>query len=689
MRLHPAALPEAGHVRLDVPGGSIEIPVLDARVAVIGSGAAGLNAAVHAAESGMDAATIVIITDEWGGGTSYNSGSDKQTYYKLSIAGEGTDSPIVMARDLFDGGSMHGDIALAEAAGSIEEFFHLVRIGVEFPRTELGMYPGYQTDNDTRQRATSVGPYTSREMVEALAREAARLGIGMLDGHVAMRILVDNKARATRVVGVACFKRGDHAGVRSPIKSSRDLAITIIRAPAVILATGGPANIYSRSAYPAAQRCSLGLGIEAGATMQNLPFMQYGIASSKFRWNLSGSFQQVIPSYWVKGESHDEKVELLHEWLPSVGDIAYQTFLKGYHWPFNPAKCNPGAINHSSIIDLAIHEVTIMQGKRVFMDFRMNPWDLLGAQFSVDDLPAEARGYLEASGAMQSSPIKRLEALNPFAIEVYADHGISLKSEAIEVHVAAQHCNGGFTGDVNWESPRVRGLYPVGEANGSHGQHRPGGAALNAGQVGGLRAARHLASLVMVPSPPSLLDVEHVAQEQLVPVLARLHVGKAGGVGIACEVDTALAEIRHRMASAGGIVRSIEGLRKARDEAKVLVEKLDGIAIAVETREVLGEYLAARDAAITHHAILAAMAEQLANEPGVHPCYVVASEDGEAVRDIVGRQGSFSTIEKGTQNRLLETQVLGSRVEHAWIDARPVPDVKGSFEAALQRRRRD
>jgi succinate dehydrogenase/fumarate reductase flavoprotein subunit len=685
VKLPPAALPRVASVSLNPQGTPIEVPVLDARVAVIGSGAAGLNAAVHVAEAGVDPASIAIITDEWGGGTSYNSGSDKQTYYKLSIAGDGTDSPLVMARDLFNGGSMHGDIALAEAAGSVEEFFHLIRLGVGFPRNEFGVYPGYQTDNDIRQRATSVGPYTSREMVEALAREAARLGIGLLDGHAATRILVDGAKGESSVVGVVCIEIAGNKNAQSTITSIRDLSITIVRTPVVVLATGGPANIYASSVYPVNQRCSHGLGIEAGAAIQNLSFMQYGIASSKFRWNLSGSFQQVIPAYWVEGDAPGVRAELMHDWLPSIGDIAYQTFLKGYNWPFNPAKCDLAAPNHSSIVDLAVHDAVVRRGKRVYMDFRVNPWDLTKEQFPIDDLPSEAKQYLEASNATQATPIERLEALNPFAVDVYADHGIDLQVEAIEIHVATQHCNGGFTGDVNWESTSVRGLYPVGEVNGSHGQHRPGGAALNAGQVGGLRAARHMAYTRARASLESLASIERAAREQLTPTLARLQFGGKGNARNVLDVPAARAEVERRMASAGGIVRSADGLRSARAAARDLVSRFDG-AVLVESRAALREYLAVRDAAITHHAILAAMAEQVASEPGVNPCFVVVSKDGEPLRAILGRPGGVHPVIGSRSNRILETRVYGSRIENAWVESRPVPDARDWFEAGLKRR---
>ena len=99
--------------------------------------------------------------------------------------------------------------------------------------------------------------------------------------------------------------------------------------------------------------------------------------------------------------------------------------------------------------------------------------------FTIKDLQGEARLYLEQSDALLDKPIDRLERLNPFAIEVYRDHGIDLYKEPIEVQVAVQHCNGGFSADIYWESINIKGLFPVGEVNGSHGQHRPGRAALN------------------------------------------------------------------------------------------------------------------------------------------------------------------------------------------------------------------
>ena len=59
---------------------------------------------------------IVLVTENRVGGTSRNTGSDKQTYYKLTLSGGDPDSVREMADTLFAGRCVDGDIALCEAA---------------------------------------------------------------------------------------------------------------------------------------------------------------------------------------------------------------------------------------------------------------------------------------------------------------------------------------------------------------------------------------------------------------------------------------------------------------------------------------------------------------------------------------------------------------------------------------------
>ena len=135
-----------------------EIPVCALDTVVIGTGCAGYNAADSLFDLGRT--DVAIVTEGIKMGTSRNTGSDKQTYYKLSLCADAADSVQEMAETLFDGGSVHGDMALAEAAGSVRSFMKLVELGVPFPCNAFGEYAGYKTDHDPRQRATSAGPLT-------------------------------------------------------------------------------------------------------------------------------------------------------------------------------------------------------------------------------------------------------------------------------------------------------------------------------------------------------------------------------------------------------------------------------------------------------------------------------------------------------------------------------------------------
>ena len=428
---------------------------------IIGTGCAGYNAADKLFDLGVR--DIAIVTEGRFMGTSRNTGSDKQTYYKLSLCGSDGDSVREMADTLYSGGGVMGEHALCEAAYSARCFMRLVELGVPFPTNEFGEYAGYKTDHDPRTRATSCGPLTSKYMTEALERSALSKGIEIIDFQRVIKIITENNA----VTGVACA-------------NTVTGEISVIACQNVILCTGGPAGIYKNTVYPESQHGATGLAIDAGASLSNMEEWQYGIASTKFRWNLSGTYQQVLPRYVSVDKDGNER-EFLFEKLgvDSLGLI----FLKGYQWPFDTRK-----VDGSSKVDLLVAE-EIKQGNRVFLDFLNNP---LGLENGFEVLPQEAYTYLQKSGALFGTPIERLAKMNIGAIELYSNHGIDLYTEKLEIAVCAQHCNGGVTVDSHWQS-EVNGLYVAGEAAGTFGVYRPGGSALNSTQVGGLRAAEHIA----------------------------------------------------------------------------------------------------------------------------------------------------------------------------------------------------
>lgn len=430
---------------------------ITARTVVVGSGCAGLNAADTLKALGEE--SLLLVTEDMNAGTSRNTGSDKQTYYKLSLSGDEGDSVGAMARDLHYP-DVNGDTALCEAAASARCFFKLCALGVPFPTNQYGEYVGYQTDHDLRRRATSVGPLTSKLMTEALERSVRSRGVPILDHAFAARIVTGRDGAAALDVFLP-----------------REKQMLRIRCANLILCTGGPAHIYQDRVYPESHHGMSGLAFAAGARGANLDCWQYGLASVKFRWNLSGSYQQALPRY-VSVDARGVEREFLADALGEEAAL-HDTFLKGYQWPFDESR-----LAGSSQVDVLVKRENDA-GRTVYLDYLRNP-----RGYAAHRLAKESRDYLENCGALLDTPIERLAAINQPAIGLYRDHGIDLARERLEIRVCAQHHNGGIAVDAHWQTC-VPGLYACGEAAGTFGRRRPGGTALNATQAGSLRAAQH------------------------------------------------------------------------------------------------------------------------------------------------------------------------------------------------------
>lgn len=452
---------------------------------IIGSGAAGYSAADWLFKEGIT--DIAVITENRLSGTSRNTGSDKQTYYKISMDGISTDSALGMAKDLCVSGSCDGVRAYKQAVNSAKCFLRLCDYGVNFPQDSFGGYPGYKTDHDSTSRATSVGPLTSKIMTERLEDVVInRNRTPVLDGM--------------QVIGIVRSKNSVEGVIVLNKKSGKPEAIA---AKNIIVATGAPACIYESSVYPESQHGMTGILIESGVRLCNFSQWQYGLSSTDFRWNVSGSFMQVIPRFVSIDENGNEE-EFLRRYFENDSELCSTVFLKGYQWPFSFDR-----LSGSSAIDVAVHE-QILLGKKVFLDFTKNP-----EGFCFDSLSDEAKEYLSAMNITEETPVERLKKLNPKAIRLYADNGIDLFAEKLRIAVCAQHNNGGIYTDENYMSD-VGGLYVIGEAAGSFGLTRPGGSALNDTQVGGLVCAKHIASTERSAPDCKALEAAFAETEKLI-----------------------------------------------------------------------------------------------------------------------------------------------------------------------------
>ena len=549
--------------------------------AVVGSGAAGFNAADRLWQLGQH--DIVLVTENRAGGTSRNTGSDKQTYYKLTLSGGEPDSVREMADTLFAGRCVDGDLALCEAALSSQCFLKLVELGVPFPRNRYGEYIGYKTDHDPRRRATSVGPYTSKQMTECLEAAVQAKGVPMLDKTQVIKILTNGDT----VCGLLCLN------VTAQNDADR---FVLIRCKNVIWATGGPAGMYADSVYPFSQYGATGLALEAGAKGKNLTEWQYGLASVAPRWNVSGTYMQVLPRVYSAAADGSDEREFLMDFFTDAHDMLSKLFLKGYQWPFDVRKVADG----SSIIDILVYLETC-KGRKVYLDYRTNPAD---GEFSYDDLLPEAHEYLTRAGACFGTPIERLAHMNQPAIDFYRDKGVDLYTQPLEIALCAQHNNGGIGIDCWWQTD-VKGLFAVGEAAASHGVYRPGGTALNAGQVGSTRAAQYIAAHCRGDASAGF---DAAASAALAEMAALADVCRADTGNVRALWQHAAEE----MSRCGAAIRDPAQIRAY---GKQVEAQLAGFAKTVKagSRTELAMVYRLRDMLLSQHAYLTAMADYTAH----------------------------------------------------------------------------
>ena len=615
---------------------------------IVGAGAAGMNCAVHLYEfmtdKGIEDAQnrIAVVTGGLALGASRMSGSDKQTYYKMGTSCDMADSAEEFAKSLTAGGCCHADLALAEAIGSLREFYHLVQAGVPFPHDSMGSYIGYKTDHDPYERATSGGPKTSRYMSECLEKQVRRYGIQIHDDQEVARFLRLQDEDAERIIGVVTVnKKG---------LTANDYAINVYYCRNLVLAAGGPGQLYQTTVYPKGQVGIHGIAFRAGLSAENLTESQFGLASIKFRWNVSGSYCQAIPRIFSTDAHGGNEREFMAAFFPTIRKMATNIFLKGYQWPFDPQRIEN---LRSSLIDVLVFNET-QNSRRVFMDFQHNPRST-GAikQFDLHDLEPQAYEYLKKTGALQDTPINRLLALNPPAIEVYKENGIDLCSEPLEIAVCAQHNNGGFAVDKWWQSS-IPQTFVIGEMAGTHGIKRPGGSALNAGQVGGLRAAEYIVNVYDLDIPDYSQEQSEI-DRQLSAFVARLEkCNNPSGL----DGREIIGRIQSRMTASAGHVRELNHARKALSEAIELYKEVQHQGFKSENAEDLIAAIQAGHLALTSVAYLKAIVELLEQGSGSRGSHLVLAEDGVEIHPDVINKTTGKPLKFKPENEALRNSIL-------------------------------
>ena len=219
---------------------------------VLGSGIAGLRAAVTLAESGR----VLVLTK-----SSPEAGSTGYAQGGIAAAVGPDDSPDRHGADTIAAGDGLCDpeavrVLVEEGPAYVRE---LMAWGAEFDRRPDGALELAREGAHTVRRVLHARDATGREIGRVLAlRLKGRPSVEVADHVLAVQILVEHG----RAVGVRCL--------------AADGAIADARARAVLIATGGAGQVYAETTNPAvATGDGIALGYRAGARVVDLEFVQF------------------------------------------------------------------------------------------------------------------------------------------------------------------------------------------------------------------------------------------------------------------------------------------------------------------------------------------------------------------------------------------------------------------------------
>ena len=394
----------------------------EADVVVVGAGAAGMSAALEAAAWGR---RVLLVTKEdslGGGSTPLAQGG------LAAVLGAGDSTDLHHADTVVAGAGLCDDGAVATLVTTAPgEIARLSALGARFDPGPLGLEGGH-----TRHRIVHAGGDASgAEVHRVLAAAVLAADIEIMTATVALDALLDPDGR---VVGLRAARVTDPAGRLDP---------GVIRAAAVVIATGGYGQAFATTTNPAgATGDGLALAARAGAELCDVEFVQF---HPTVLWQPGGRGRRPLVTEALRGagavlvDGHGGRV------------------MTGVH----------------PLADLAPRDVVAAA-----MHGRMTTGDGPPTHLWLDATTL-GRGHLETHF--------------PTVTAACRAHGIDPASEPIPVAPGAHYACGGIRADMGGNTSR-RGLYAVGEvaSTGVHGANRLASNSLTEAVATGRRLGRLL-----------------------------------------------------------------------------------------------------------------------------------------------------------------------------------------------------
>lgn len=384
-----------------------------ADVVVIGSGIAGLTAALRLKDALGPGEKVLVVTKDV-----LSAGSTRWAQGGIAAALGPEDTPEQHERDTLVAGAGGCDLEAVRAlvTEGPEAVHELIGLGAQFdldPQGELSLTRegGHHRDRIAHAGGDATGAEIQRALVAAVERAPE---IEVVQHALAVDLLL---AADGGVAGLTLHVMGE---------GQRD-GVGAVRCRAVVLASGGLGQVFSQTTNPAVSTGDgMALALRAGATLRDLEFVQFHPTVMYLGPDSVG--QQPLISEAVRGEG-----------AVLVGPDG-DRFMQGAH----------------PLADLAPRDVVAKSIMRRMLETGL-PHMWLDATRIGGDEPAASFW----------------ERRFPTILAVCRSHGVDPVTDLIPVAPACHYASGGVRTDL-WGRSDVPGLYATGEAacSGVHGANR-------------------------------------------------------------------------------------------------------------------------------------------------------------------------------------------------------------------------